>query len=50
MKKPKFSVAASSTKKPKMTFSRFTITPQLPAGHCPRRDFGHLPAAPCRRS
>ena len=31
MKKPKFSVAASSTKKPKMTFSRFMPLPADPA-------------------
>jgi hypothetical protein len=29
MKNPKFKVAASNTKKPKTTFSRFTATPQL---------------------
>src|SRR3954468_20943709 len=28
MKKPKLSVAASSTKKPKTTFSRFTVRPR----------------------
>jgi hypothetical protein len=30
-KKPKFRVAASSTKKPKTTFSRFIRTPDPPA-------------------
>ena len=32
MKKPKFSVAASSTKNPKTTFSRFTRGPYFPSG------------------
>src|SRR3954454_20299552 len=52
MKNPKFSVAASTTKKPKTTFSRFINTPRGGPGHLtadqdtlgssaqPRRDRG----------
>src|SRR3954465_7096943 len=43
MKNPKFSVAASSTKKPKTTFSRFMpLTPGVVVAHHCREKLSHL--------